>query len=185
MSSRTSRALVSAAALLVMAAGAAVPAQAAPASAVQFSDGFEGNPWSHWQKFQDGDGVAGADINQGLARSGANDGWLYTGTGWAAERIAVPVGSWSNRSVCTARIYAESVSYAAQVGLEIWNPNNGWVRLTGTTGWITTGGYQLITSAPVDLSALDTVYVQAIYGNYGAIPQYVRLDDMSLTCVSS
>ncbi|MFI9384512.1 hypothetical protein [Kutzneria sp. NPDC052558] len=182
---RTGRTFGIIAALLAVAAGVAAPAQAAPAATVQATDGFEGNPWSHWQGITDGDGVAGADINQGLARSGANDGWLYTGTGYAAERLAVPVSGWANRRYCTAQIFAQTVSYAAQVGLEIWSPANGWVKLTGATGWITPGGYQPITTLPIDLSGQSTVYVQAIYGNNGAVPQFVRLDDASLTCVSS
>ncbi|MFC0540411.1 hypothetical protein [Kutzneria chonburiensis] len=179
---RTGRAIGVVAAMLAIVAGAAVPAQAATQ---QFSDGFEGVPSSHWQGITEGDGVAGFDINQGLARSGANDGWLYTGTGYAAERIAVPVGGWPDKRNCSARIYAETLSYAAQVGLEIWSPNNGWVRLTGLTGWITPGSYQAITTFPVDLTGQDTVYIQAIYGNNGVVPQFVRLDDATLTCLSA
>lgn len=179
---RTGRTIGVVAAMLAIAAGAAVPAQA---TTVQFNDGFEGVPSSRWQGVTDGDGVAGFDINRGLARSGANDGWLYTGTGFAAERIAVPVSGWANRQYCTAQIYAQVVDYDAQVGLEIWNPDNGWSKLTSTTAWITRGGYQPITTFPIDLRGASTVYIQAIYGNHDVKPQFVRLDDANLTCASS
>ncbi|MFJ2830430.1 hypothetical protein ACIPC1_23185 [Streptomyces sp. NPDC087263] len=182
------RLIAVAAAVAVTAIGIAVPAQAAPATTVRFTNSFEGNPWNDWQGLQSGDGVAGADVNGNpvVARTGVNNGWLYTGNGWAAEKIAVSIGSWGNRSNCSASIYANPVSYGAGVGLEIWDPNgaNGWVKLTSTAQGVSAGSYQQITTAPLNLNGLSTVYVQAIYGNDNGVEQFVRIDDVSLTCVS-
>jgi hypothetical protein len=168
----------------ILSGAAAAVAAPAEASTLQFTNSFEGNPWSNWEGFTGGDGVAGADINQGLARSGANNGWLYAGHGWAAERIGVTVGSWQSRSNCTASIYAQPTGGGAQTGLSIWDPN-GWRELTvPTVRWVSGPGYQQISAGPVNLTGLDTVYVQAIYGNDSATAQFVRLDDVSLRCVS-
>ncbi|WP_329403959.1 hypothetical protein [Streptomyces melanogenes] len=166
-------------------AGGSVCAVATPAEAstVEFTDSFEGNPWNRWEGFHEGDGVAGADLGQGLARTGANNGWLYTGQGWAAERIAVPVGSWGDRSNCTASIHAQPVGGGAQVGLQVWDPN-GWHLLTETYPWLGGQGYQKITTGPINVSGLSTVYVQAIYGSSSGKPQFVRLDDVTFRCVS-
>ncbi|MFD0684609.1 hypothetical protein [Actinomadura fibrosa] len=161
---------------------AGLSATAAHAS-VSLSDGFEGNPWSRWEALVSGDGRADVDIDQGFARTGTNNGWLYTGQGWAAERIAVPVGSWSDRSNCSAEIYAQPVGGGAQVGLEIWDPN-GWRKLTATAPWLTGPGYQPIRTRPVDLRGIDKVYVQAIFGKDNGVKQFVRLDDMTLRCGS-
>ncbi|GAA2212577.1 hypothetical protein GCM10009850_080390 [Nonomuraea monospora] len=109
-----------------------LPTAIAQAAAPRFSDGFEGNPAQRWEPLTSGDGRAGFDLAQGLARSGADNGWLYAGQGWAAERIAVPVGDWPERSSCVAEIYAQPVGGGgAQVALEIWDPN-GWHKLTST-----------------------------------------------------
>ena len=182
------RLIAVAAAAAVTAIGLAVPAQSAPATTIQFTNSFEGNPWNDWQGLQTGDGVAGADVNGNpvVARTGVNNGWLYTGNGWAAEKIAVPIGSWGNRSNCSASIWANPVSYGAGVGLEVWDPNgaNGWVKLTSTAPGVSAGRYQQITTAPLNLNGLSTVYIQAIYGNSSGVPQFVRIDDVSLTCVS-
>lgn len=158
-------------------------ATTAHASTSQFSDGFEGNPWSHWEPLVSGDGRADADIDQGFARTGANNGWLYTGQGWAAERIAVPIGPWEDRSNCSAEIYAQPLGGGAQVGLEIWDPN-GWHKLTATAPWLTGPGYQPIRTRPVNLIGIDKVYVQAIFGKDNGVKQFVRLDDMTLRCGS-
>ncbi|MEU4227042.1 hypothetical protein AB0F17_22320 [Nonomuraea sp. NPDC026600] len=148
----------------------------------RFSDGFEGNPLAHWQPLTNGDGRADFDINEGFARTGKNNGWLYTGQGWAAERIAVPIGAWGgDRSNCMAEIYAQPLDGGAQVGLEIWDPN-GWRKLTSTAPWLPGPGYQPIRTSRVDLSRIDTVYVQAIFGKDNGVKQFVRLDDMSLLC---
>ncbi|MEV7342289.1 hypothetical protein [Streptomyces sp. NPDC093544] len=182
------RLIAVAAAVAVTAIGIAVPAQAAPGTTVTFANSFEGNPWNDWQGLASGDGVAGADVNGNpvVARSGVNNGWLYTGNGWAAEKIAVTIGSWGNRSNCSASIWANPVSYGAGVGLEVWDPNgaNGWVKLTSTAPGISAGSYQQITTAPLNLNGLSTVYIQAIYGNNNGVKQFVRIDDVSLTCVS-
>jgi hypothetical protein len=155
-----------------------------PATTVQFSNGFEGNPFNDWQKFAGGDGTAGFNTGTGFAFDGANNGWLFAGNGWAAERILVPISSWGNRSNCTARIWAQPVGFATQVGLQVWDAN-GTSLLTGTTGFVTTGFYQQITTAPVNLNGSGSVYVQAIYGNNNSnSTQFIRLDDVSLTCVS-
>lgn len=152
------------------------------ASSHQFSDGFEGNPSANWQPLTSGDGRADFDIDQGFARTDKNNGWLYTGQGWAAERIAIPIAAWGgDRSNCTAEIYAQPVDGGAQVGLEIWDPN-GWHKLTSTAPYLRGPGYQPIKTSRVNLSRIDTVYVQAIFGKDNGVKQFVRLDDMTLRC---
>lgn len=61
-------------------------------------------------------GSAGADVNGNpvVAHSGVHNGWLYTGNGWAAEEIAVPIDSWANRSNCSASIYAHPSATAPE-----------------------------------------------------------------------
>lgn len=160
---------------------AALPTAMAQASTTRFFDGFEANPSMRWEPLTSGDGRADFDIAQGFARSGANDGWLYTGQGWAAERIAVPIGTWPDRSNCTAEIYAQPVGGGAQVALEIWDPN-GWHKLTSTAPFLPGSGYQPIRTSRINLTRINTVYVQAIFGKDNGVKQFVRLDDMTLQC---
>ncbi|TYB71032.1 hypothetical protein FXF51_00905 [Nonomuraea sp. PA05] len=160
---------------------AGLPAAIAQAAPSRFADGFEGNPAQRWEPLTSGDGRADFDLAQGLARSGADNGWLYAGQGWAAQRIAVPVGGWPERSSCVAEIYAQPVGGGAQVALEIWDPN-GWHKLTSTAPFLPGSGYQRIRTSRIDLRRLDTVYVQAIFGKDDGARQFVRLDDVSLRC---
>ncbi|GAB2579333.1 hypothetical protein GCM10027168_10260 [Streptomyces capparidis] len=92
------------------------------------------------------------------------------------------VAGWEERENCAARIFAQPVAGGAQVGLRIWDPD-GWRLLPGDAApWLGGSGYQGITTRPVDLSGVDTVYVQAIFGKHDGNGQFVRLDDMTLQC---
>lgn len=127
--------------------------------------------------------VAGADIGQGHARSGLNNGWLFAGHGWAAERVRVPVSSWQNRSNCAASVYARPVADGAQVGVQVWDPN-GWRLLAESYPWLDGDRHQWITTGSLNTSQLDTVYVQVIFGKDSPQQQYVRIDDVSFRCES-
>jgi hypothetical protein len=147
----------------------------------EFSDGFEGDPWSRWEGLAEGDGVAGADIDQGLAHYGKNNGWLFAGHGWAAERIGVSVGQWADRSICMAEIWMRPVGGGATVGLQVWNPD-GWHLIAETYPWLDGTSYQRVLLLPFSLEGLDKVYVQAIFGNHTGDERFVRIDDMVLRC---
>jgi hypothetical protein len=161
-------------------------ATGAQAGTTQFWDSFEvGNPSSRWQGFTGGDGVAGYDINKGVAHQGQNNGWLYVGNGWAAERIPVDLNGFFHRSNCAAGVYMQAVGPGAQVGLQIWNPNNGWHVIAETYPWIdgNGSGYHSVSIGQLNLQGYGgTVYLQAIYGTNSGNKQYVRVDDMVLQC---
>jgi len=169
---------------VVAAAGLILTGTATAHASPILADSFEGNPSSRWQVLTSGDNEASFDINQGHARSGVNNGWLRTGTGWSAQRLPVSIGSWGDRTRCTASIYAQPVGTdpqdGAQVALQIWHTNG--TKLSETAPWLPATGYQRIATGFVDLNGIDTVYVQAIYGKDGGAKKYVRLDDMTLQC---
>ena len=145
---RTSKALALAATLLsAVSLTTATPAQAS----VRVWDGVEGaTPWTRWQGGGSGDGVAGYDINGGVARSGANDGWLHVGNGWAANRIPVNI-TYLNRGNCTVDVWFNPLTSAgAQVGLQIWDPN-GWHIIAETYPWFPGGGYRQAIITGLDL----------------------------------
>jgi hypothetical protein len=165
---------------------AIVPASGATlASITQFWDDFEGaTPWTRWEGGGSGDGIAGYDINGGVAHSGRNDGWLYVGNGWAANRIRVNLNGFFSRSNCAAAISMAPLGSGAQVGLQIWNPTN-WTIIAATYPWIEGNGtgYHQVVIDGLNLSGYrGDIYLQAIYGNSSGIKQFIRLDDMILQC---
>ncbi|WIG95688.1 hypothetical protein [Myxococcus sp. SDU36] len=156
---------------------------AAYADIIQVWDSLEGpTPWTRWQGGGDGDGVAGYDINGGVALYGANNGWLYVGNGWAANRIPVNIGHWQRHN-CAAAVSVNVLAPGAFVGLQIWNPN-GWTIIAETYPWIVGNGtgYHQIAIGNLNLSRFGTVYLQVIYGNSDNIKKFVRFDDMVLQC---
>jgi hypothetical protein len=157
----------------------------AHAGVTQFWDSIEGTaPWTRWQGGGDGDGVAGYDINGGVAHSGANNGWLYVGNGWAANRIPVNLDGFFQRNSCAAAVYVDVLAPGAVVGLQIWNPN-GWTIIAETYPWIVGNGtgYHSIVISNLNLTNFrGTIYLQFIYGNNDNIKRFVRFDDMVLEC---
>ncbi|RSN40295.1 hypothetical protein DMC64_35895 [Amycolatopsis sp. WAC 04197] len=157
----------------------------AQAGIVQWSDGYESNPFGVWERgIQGGDGHSWFDIGMGVARTGNNNGWLFADNGWSAMRTAKSLSSFpSNRSNCAAAIHADPVGGGANIGLEIWDPN-GWRKISHTVKWIDDwAGYQLITLPNLNLNGVGTVYLQPIYGNNGGPAKYIRLDDAIIQCV--
>ncbi|UJW31024.1 hypothetical protein L3Q67_38490 [Saccharothrix sp. AJ9571] len=170
-------AALGAAAMLVTGAAAG---QAAAEVFAGASDGFEGDPWSRWERFTSGNAVADGDYGGGVARNGANNGWLWAAHGWAAERYGVAIDSWPRNS-CKASIWAHPVDGGAQVELQVWDLN-GW-RLVGTTApWLGGGSYQRIVTSGINLNGVSKVYVQAIFGNSTGAGKFIRLDDMAFEC---
>jgi hypothetical protein len=156
----------------------------AHAGVVQWTDGYEANPQSRWEGgIQGGDGYSGFDIAGGVARSGSNDGWLYANNGWSAMRIAKSISLWpANRSDCAAAIYADPVGGGANIGLEIWDPN-GWRKIASTVVWIDdSAGYKIIPLYFLNLTGIQTVYLQPIYGNNGGPAKFIRFDDAVIQC---
>ncbi|MGV9363574.1 hypothetical protein [Amycolatopsis sp. NPDC003731] len=178
---RSAKALALATALLsAVSMTTATPAQA---SIVQVWDSVEGaTPWTRWQGGGSGDGVAGYDLNGGVARSGANDGWLYVGNGWAANRIPVNISNW-NRGNCAVGVWFNPLTPAgAQVGLQIWNPD-GWRIIAETYPWFPGGGYRQAFITGLDLRGFTgDIYLQVIYGNGNGTKTFVRFDDMAIQC---
>ncbi|MGW4115348.1 hypothetical protein ACWEFJ_31110 [Actinosynnema sp. NPDC004786] len=144
------------------------------------SDGFEGDPWSRWERFTSGDAAADVNYGQGLAHNGANNGWLWAAHGWAAERYGVTIDTWP-RGNCTASIWAEPVDGGAQVELQIWDPN-GWRLVATTAPWLAGDGYQRIVTSGINLNGVNKVFVQAIFGNDTGAGKFIRLDDVALEC---
>lgn len=157
----------------------------AHAGTTQRWDSLEGaTPWTRWQGGGSGDGAAGYDIGGGVARSGANNGWLHVGNGWAANRIPVDLGGFFSRHNCAAAVAVNVLAPGAQVGLQIWNPN-GWQVIAETYPWIVGNGtgYHQIVLTNLNLSGFfGTIYLQVIYGNNDNIKKFVRFDDMVLEC---
>jgi hypothetical protein len=157
-------------------------ASTAHAGLWQWTDDFSGTPNDRWEAFHGGgDGGAGFNINLGFGHNGhSNNGWLYAANGWAFMRIAhgVNVG---NRSDCAAAMYMKPVGGGAQVGLQVWNPN-GWHLIAETYPWLDGSDYQQVYVTGMNLEGVDTVYIQAIYGNSSGSARFIRLDDVALQC---
>ncbi len=172
--------MITAGLAVAMLGAGATAGQAAAKAYASASDGFEGDPWSKWDRLTSGEAAADGNYGQGLARNGANNGWLWAAHGWAAERYGIAIDSWL-RSSCRASIWAYPVDGGAQVELQVWDPN-GW-RLVGTTApWLNGGGYQRIVTPGINLNGVNKVYVQAIFGNNTGAGKFIRLDDMALEC---
>jgi hypothetical protein len=152
----------------------------AQATEVTFTNDFEDGTWGSWQGLHEGDGVAGKDLNQGLAHTGKNNGWLCAGNGWAAQRLAIHVG-FMPRSVCSVGIYMQPVGGGAQVGLQLWDPD-GWRLIAKTYPYLDGSGYQFVELRGLDLRANGIVYLQAIYGNNHIPAKFVRIDDAVVHC---
>jgi hypothetical protein len=158
----------------------------AHAGLVQIWDDVEGaTPWTRWQGGGDGDGVAGYDINGGVALSGKNNGWLYVSNGWAANRIPVNLdGGFSGRkSSCAAAVSVNVLAPGAQVGLQIWNPN-GWTIIASVDCRNGTGYHQIVIDNLNLTNFSGTIYLQVIYGNNDNVKKFIRFDDMVLQCFS-
>jgi hypothetical protein len=180
---RLSKALVYMFSVLALSGGAvAVTAVPAQAGVVQVWDGLEGpTPWTRWQGGGSGDGVAGYDINGGVAHWDQNDGWLHVGNGWAANRIPVNISQWTRHN-CSVGVWVNPLAAGAQVGLQLWNPN-GWHIIAETYPWVTGGGYKQIFISGLDLRPYSgDVYLQVIYGNSNGVKTFVRFDDMAISC---
>jgi hypothetical protein len=165
---------------------------AAQAGVQQWSDGFEGSaPWTSWYAWGLGNASAGYDINKGFARTGQNNGWLWVGTqgGEAGERITPPLSTFPYRSQCSAGVYAEPIwlsPFFNLVELQVATPNGqGGFNLIARQDLYLSAwwGYQPVVINNLNLSGYGTIYLQAIYRNFaGGAAQYVRLDDMTLSC---
>jgi len=157
----------------------------AQAGTTQLWDSVEGaTPWTRWQGGGSGDGVAGYDLNGGVARTGANNGWLHVGNGWAANRLPVSLSGFHTRNNCAAGVYANVLAPGAQVGLQIWNPN-GWTIIAEIYPWVVGNGtgYHVVSMGNLNLSGFSgTIYLQFIYGNSDGIKKFIRFDDMVLEC---
>lgn len=164
--------------------GTAVVVQSTPAMAglTDFTDSLEGpTPWTRWQGGGVGDGIAGYDINGGVAHSGANNGWLYVGNGWAANRIPVDLNGFYYRSNCAVGVWFNVLYSGAQVGLQVWNPN-GWTIIRETYPWLTNGWKQVYITGMNLQGFSGPIYLQVIYGNNNGIRTWIRFDDMQLQC---
>ncbi|GLW21895.1 hypothetical protein [Microbispora triticiradicis] len=168
----------------VVASTGTVAGTASPAHAglIDWVDSLEGpTPWATWEGGGQGDGVAGYDINGGVAYSGLNDGWLYVGNGWAANRIRKPLASMSPRFNCSAAVWFNVLASGAQVGLQIWDPN-GWRVIAETYPWVAGGGYRQVYITGLNLQSYGEIYLQVIYGNNNGVRTYIRFDHMQLQC---
>jgi hypothetical protein len=150
-------------------------------------DGFENGPAARWQVLAGGDGVASFDTPpSSFANSGTDDGWLFVGNGWAAERISFDLSGVPGYYNCHASGYLQATGTGAQAGLEIWDPN-GWVKVASNYPWIPGSGapYQNVEVNFVrsQISG-NTFYVQAMYGQTSGVKQFVRVDDVSWICGS-
>ncbi|GLZ28460.1 hypothetical protein Lesp02_06500 [Lentzea sp. NBRC 105346] len=168
--------------ILGLVALATSTATAQAAYHIHVTNGFEGNPWATWEGLSEGNANAGADINQGLAFRGQNNGWLHVvSSGWAAERWRIDV-SGSERDDCEASIWARTADAGpAPVELQIWDPN-GWRLLTKNTPTVQGNNYTQIFTPEIDLSGVSTVYVQAIYGQQNGPERFIRIDEAQLDC---
>ncbi|MBP2472145.1 hypothetical protein JOF53_001017 [Crossiella equi] len=152
--------------------------------ATVFADGFEGDMFSRWDRLNDRAGSGGGDFNGGVARTGANNGWVEASRGWGAVRIPVDT-RFVPKNSCQASIYANPVGEhdapGSHVSLEVWNPN-GWVKMLETIPYLNNASYQRITTPRFPLYGIDKIYVQVIFGNENGVRKFIRLDDMALEC---
>ncbi|MEU4575640.1 hypothetical protein ACBI99_41600 [Nonomuraea sp. ATR24] len=184
--SKLFRVLAPLVAIMVISTGTVVStATGALAGITSRTDDLEGVPQTRWQGGGDGDGIAGYDINQPVARSGVNNGWLYVGNGWAANRIPITLdGGFVDRYNCAVGVWVNVLYSGAFVGLQVWNPN-GWHIIAETYPWVTGGGYKQISMSGLNLQGYSgTIYLQVIFGNSNGVKTWVRFDDMSIACTN-
>jgi hypothetical protein len=179
--------------LAVMGVGSTmITTAAAQAGVQQWSDGFEGSaPWTNWYAWAIGNASAGYDINKGFAHTGQNNGWLWVGAngGEAGERIGPPLSTFPYRSQCSAGVYAtpiwlNPVENLVELQVETPNGQGGFNLIARQDAYLNSlFGYQPVVINNLNLSPYGTVDLQAIYRNLaGGAAQYVRLDDMTLSC---
>ena len=100
-----------------------------------------------------------------------------------------PLSTFPYRSQCSAGVYAEPIwlsPFFNLVELQVATPNGqGGFNLIARQDLYLSAwwGYQPVVINNLNLSGYGTIYLQAIYRNFaGGAAQYVRLDDMTLSC---
>ncbi|WP_131743201.1 hypothetical protein [Actinomadura roseirufa] len=160
----------------------AVSSGTAHASTLYFEDGFENDPMKTWEWDMEGDGSAGFEFNAGMARTGANNGWLTGKRGGASEKKWVYTASvpWVSGAGCVAQIWVDA-PYRTSVVLEMWTPKGG-LRYSGVRT-VNGGNYERVyTDRWPMFGESDMQFRIVLHGTNGASEDWVRLDDLAVLC---
>ncbi|HEY1094203.1 MAG TPA: hypothetical protein VGE61_05845 [Glycomyces sp.] len=158
-------------AAVALTALAAVAATISPAHAdLVYDDGFEGNPSERWSWSTTYDGNVGFDLQRGLARTGANNGWLMAETGTASLNRYLDFPWWAGQ--CAGGVYIRPSAGDTVLTLDVWalDPDDS-------------GGYQwrLRNSSAHTLNAGDYQYIefgttQTAYGGTATLHYWITLN---------
>ncbi|MBT2208739.1 hypothetical protein [Actinomadura sp. NEAU-AAG7] len=160
----------------------AVSSGTAHASALYFEDGFERDPMTTWEWDMEGDGSAGFEFAAGMARTGANNGWLTGRRGGASEKrwmdtAVIPRGAGAQ---CAAQIWVDA-PYRTTVVLEMWTPSGG-LRYSGTRT-VNGGNYESVSTDRWPMFGEYKMQFRIVlHGSGGASEDWVRLDDLAVLC---
>ena len=154
-----------------------------------FDDSFEGNPADRWGGIPWGDGSNGFDIGRGLARTGANNGWLLAENGGSA--LARGVGFPNSAGQCAAQIYVKPSTDNTFMVLEVWglDPNSSgvyeWRRRNYAEYNLNAGSYQALgfgTTASTFGGTRELHYRVFLHGGGSGQLKMARLDDFFARC---
>jgi hypothetical protein len=152
-------------------------------------DSFEGNPADRWGGVPWGDGSNGFDIGRGLARTGANNGWLLAENGGSA--LARSIFFPRSAGQCAAQIYAKPSTDDTFMVLEVWglDPDSSgvydWRRRNYAEYRLGAGGYQQLpfgVTASTFGGTAQLDYRVFLHGGGPGRLRMARLDDFSAHC---
>jgi hypothetical protein len=147
------------------------------ASVWQLDDGFEGNPASTWSLYHSAIGGGGFNINAGTARSGSNNAWLVTQTGWSSVGRTVHLTPAQLHQVtCAAQIYIQPLN-TTTLNFEVIDPPT-WTYVSLKTVTLPAGSYQRVLTDPFVPYRTD-VFVRVSTTS----PSTARVDDLTVQCV--
>ncbi|WP_410598308.1 hypothetical protein [Amycolatopsis sp. lyj-90] len=156
---------------------------------VVYDDSFEGNPADRWGGIPWGDGSNGFDIGRGLARTGANNGWLLAENGGSA--LAHHEYFPNSAGQCAAQIYVKPSSNDTFMVLEVWglDPNSSgvyeWRRRNYKEQRLNSGSYQAVgfgTTASTFGGTRELHYRVFLHGGGPGQLKMARLDDFYARC---
>ncbi|MFI7119439.1 hypothetical protein [Amycolatopsis sp. NPDC049868] len=154
-----------------------------------FDDSFEGNPADRWGGIPWGDGSNGFDIGRGLARTGANNGWLLAENGGSA--LARGINFPRLEAQCAAQIYVKPSTDDTFMVLEVWglDPNSSgvyeWRRRNYSEHRLNAGGYQAVgfgVTGSTFGGTLELHYRVFLHGGGPGRLKMARLDDFFARC---
>lgn len=177
------------AAALAALASVAVTTSPAQAQDTTYFDGFEDNPDDRWSWSTWYDGNTGYDLQRGLARTGANNGWLTAETGGASFNRYVEFPRSAGQ--CAGEVYVKPSTNDTVMTLDVWalDPNDAggydWRLRNSSRHQLNAGEYQAIgfgTTPTVYGGTVRLQYWITLNGGGAGNFKMARVDDFFVRC---